>query len=118
MTTPEKDPLDVFFEASKAAQPEASDALMARIMADAVALQPEPVVVSSPTPVGLWGRISDAMGGWPSMAGLATAAAAGLWIGIDTPTLADGVMSLYFETETEAAFLNVDTVWTTVLEDI
>lgn len=120
MTSPDKDPLDAFFEAAQADPPKVNDALMARIMVNAQQLQPVVPVLDGPKPetFGLWTRIKDGMGGWPSMAGLATAAVAGLWIGIDTPTLADGVMSLYFDTGLDSDFVEDDVAWATVFEEL
>lgn len=79
--------LDALFEAGRAARPEPSPALMERLRADALAEQPRPGL----QPRAAWpagGRLArwlDAIGGWPGMAGLVAASAAGLWIGVADP---------------------------------
>lgn len=96
MTKPDEDQLmlDTFFAAGRAAAPEPSDALMARIMADAAAVQ---AAAATPAPAettrgrdrfGLLGAFMAALGGWPAMAGLASAAVAGIWIGAAQPDVA------------------------------
>jgi hypothetical protein len=78
--------LDDFFNAARAGRNDApaSDVLMARVLADADAHQPRPVVIRAPV-VGLWGRLLAAIGGGPALAGLSTAALAGVWIGFAQP---------------------------------
>lgn len=80
--TPQNDPLEVFFDAARGATPQPSDALMARVLADAEAMQPksEPL----PRPVRRQGWLA-ALGGWPALAGLATATVAGITIGVADP---------------------------------
>lgn len=63
---------------------------MARVLADAEAMQPQPAaIVAEPAPRrGMLAGIVAALGGWPSIGGLATATVAGLWIGFSaTPTV-------------------------------
>lgn len=90
------DDLELFFEAGRADAPVPSQELMARIMADAEANMPPaaPVVQAAPK-AGLFAGLLAAIGGWPAMAGLATATVAGIWIGYAQPTsltvLAGGV---------------------------
>lgn len=66
------------------------DGLLDRIVQDAAEVQPsfEPV---TPDGSGIWSRISDAIGGWPSLGGLATAAIAGLYVGFANPTVLETV---------------------------
>ena len=78
-----EDPLERFFEAGRAAGPEASDAFLARIEADAVAVLETRVPRAAPSG-GLSGILA-ALGGWRAGAGLATAALAGLAIGVVLP---------------------------------
>lgn len=78
-----------FFAAARSAAPAPSDALMARILADAEAAMPrgaEAPVRSGPEPRrwGGGGGLLDwfgAFGGWGGVGGLATATLAGLWFG-------------------------------------
>lgn len=76
--------LEALFEAGRDAAPVPSQALMARIMADA-----EAEIASrtrAPAPArGLLARILEGLGGWPAMAGLATATVAGVWLGFAAP---------------------------------
>ena len=79
------DDLDAFFAAARREVPAPSEALMARVLVDALAAQPAPrAAVRTPRP-GLWTQLREAMGGWPAMGGLATAGVVGLWIGISPP---------------------------------
>ncbi|MCB2115096.1 MAG: dihydroorotate dehydrogenase [Rhodobacteraceae bacterium] len=74
--------LEGLFRAARALSPAPSGALMARVLADAEAARPRPA--PDPTPVSgvaapSW--IAQLLGGWRGLGGLATAGAAGLWIG-------------------------------------
>lgn len=96
----EPDPLDRDFRALKArAAPSdpPSDALMARVMADADAVQ-EAFMAPPPEPAPSFGvRFVTLIGGWPSLAGLATAGVAGVWIGLTQPdALVEGSQALLF----------------------
>ncbi|MBE0452516.1 MAG: hypothetical protein IBX58_02420 [Roseovarius sp.] len=71
--------LELFFEAARAHPPEPSAALMAAVLRAAETGQP------APRREPLLARLRDAFGGWPALAGLATAAAAGVWIGTALP---------------------------------
>ena len=78
------DALEEMFRAARAEAPEPSDSLMARIMADAeaeIAARAEAAhPVRTPRP-GLWAALVAAIGGWPALASMATAAVAGVWLG-------------------------------------
>jgi|GEM_PF-698210 len=97
MTNPEADGtgIDGLLGAARAAPPEPSDALIARILADAAREaprpRPRPAVVPAAAPdhppagrggllAGLAGVFSG-LGGWGGAGALATATLAGLWIG-------------------------------------
>ena len=83
--------------AKDAAQAPSGD-LMARVLADAEVMQPTPAAfVPEPAPRrGRLAGIVSALGGWPSLGGLAAATVAGLWIGFSaTPVmLPDGLAGL------------------------
>ena len=90
------DPLEAAFAAARAAAAApAPAALLARIEADARAeLRPEP----APVPVrprsaarGRWHDLMQALGGWPGIGGLATASAAGVWLGLAAPAALDAL---------------------------
>lgn len=91
--------LDGFFEAGRADAPVPSSDLLARIMADAEgeAVAREQVRPVSRSRRGLLAALAAVIGGWPALAGMATAAAAGVWIGAAQPealtVLTGGVLS-------------------------
>lgn len=77
------DALEALFRAARAEAPAPGTDLMARIMADADA---EIAAVETGFPAGgrrsgLWEAIVGAIGGWPALASMATAAVAGVWLG-------------------------------------
>lgn len=82
--------LDALFAAARAAEPRLPDALMARVLADAAAMQPRtnalPGQASRPTPrLGLLAGLIDLFGGRGALAGMAAAGLAGGWIGFAQP---------------------------------
>lgn len=92
--------LEAFFVAARDEVPKPSDALMARIMADAdgeiatrAAATARPVRRARP---GLIASVIGALGGWPAVAGMVTATLAGVWFGFAAPeevnTLAGGLL--------------------------
>jgi hypothetical protein len=98
------DDLEAFFGAARRVAPVPSDALMGRVLNDALAAQdaqsapifaPEQILQSLPQQrsarPGLWAQLREALGGWPAFGGLAMAGATGLAIGIAAP---GGVMDL------------------------
>ena len=84
----DQDPMDVLFAAARANPPVPDQAFMARVTADALAAQPAPRALprqaKSPR-VGLWRRWTAALGGALSVAGIGSAAMAGLVIGYVQP---------------------------------
>ncbi len=91
--------LDGLFATLRARPPEPKAALVARMEADALAVQAEAAPRRAPVaaPVrerGLVARWADALGGALGLAGLATAALAGLWIGVVQPSPVSGVTGL------------------------
>lgn len=82
--------LELWFAAARADAPVPSDALLARVLADAEALRPHRPAERQPT--GGWAEVWRTLGGWPTAAGLAAAGVAGLWIGTAPPdALAPGL---------------------------
>lgn len=69
-------------DVSRAPVPNASDALMARVLSDAEALLPPPGGLAVPVDVPLWRQFVGGLGGWRAMGGLAVAGVAGLAIGL------------------------------------
>lgn len=84
--TPDGSGIELYFQAARAAPEAASPALMARILADAEAVQAATRRTPAPRRAGLGEHLYRLLGGWPAMAGLATAAVAGLWLGTSLPT--------------------------------
>ncbi len=86
MTNQNDEILEDLFAQAREQDPHPSDALLARVLADADDVQAgmQPALIA--TPNGLWGRILDALGGWPAVSGLAAATVAGVWIGVAPPS--------------------------------
>lgn len=93
--------LEALFSAAASDAAEPSEALMRRVLADADGVAdswtaPAPVQAQPARP-GLMARILSGVGGWPGLAGLATAGVAGLAIGIASPgtltTLSSGLVA-------------------------
>ena len=95
----DRDPMEALFADARAAPSLPSDDFMARLLAQAEAAQPTaaglaPVAPQPRARLGLWSRLVALLGGTAAVAGLGTAAMAGLVIGYVQPdpllTLADG----------------------------
>lgn len=90
--------LDEVFAAGRADAPVPSADLLARIMADADGVAEGREALTEPRRKRRsWiAGIAAVVGGWPALAGMATAAAAGVWIGAAQPeavtTLTGGVL--------------------------
>lgn len=90
------DDLDALFATARSADVQPSDALMARVMADAVAMQPKavPMVRAVPPETGFWAGLAALFGGGGVLAGLGSVAMAGFFVGFVQPesvmALADG----------------------------
>lgn len=68
--------LEAAFDAARATPPEMPDTLMARIVADGEAYQPQ---------LPLWRRLLAALGGPAGVGGLVTATVVGFWLGVSPP---------------------------------
>ena len=84
--------LEAYFAAGrargKAQEPEPSGDLFARIMADAdatLAARTAPAATRTRPRRGMILALAAAIGGWPAFASMATAAVAGVWIGVSAP---------------------------------
>lgn len=78
MTRSDEDMLENLLQDARARPQPVPQALMDRILADAMAMQPEPA------PRG-WRGLWQAIGGAPAFGGLVTATAVGFWIGVAAP---------------------------------
>lgn len=82
------DGLEGYFAAARAVAPEPSPDFLARILADAEgeAARRDPEASgrrpSAEPRQGLWALLRAGLGGWRGLGGMATAAVAGLWIGV------------------------------------
>jgi len=82
------DGMDDLFALARQRPAEPSEALMRRVLEDGLALQPPPRPLIAPTPPasrGLWRALADLFGGVAPLAGIGTAAAAGLVLGFVQP---------------------------------
>lgn len=83
--------LDMLFKQARNAPPEPSTDFLARVLSDAEAMQPAAAgIMSAPVKprsgvAAFFAGLGNAIGGWPAVAGLATAAVTGLYIGISPP---------------------------------
>ncbi|MFP5479961.1 MAG: dihydroorotate dehydrogenase [Alphaproteobacteria bacterium] len=101
------DDLDDLFAAARADRPQPSEALLQRVLADALAQQPCP----APTPVhrsGLLARLSAAFGGGPALAGVCSAAVVGLVLGYLNPMTYDYLTGGLTGAETVDLFPSTD----------
>lgn len=104
------DDLEQMFATARKAPPEPSPDFLARVLSDAQALQsaaaPLAVHPERKGVLAMLGAAVGAIGGWPAMAGLASAAVTGLWIGINPPNVLSTPISAAFG---EAALLGEST---------
>jgi hypothetical protein len=106
MTDPNDKMLDDLFAEARGVASEPSDALTARVLADAAeARAPSPISVPQPN---LWSRFMDAIGGWPAVSGLAAATVAGIWIGVAPPTSVQDVTSTLIGDEVSVSLFSTD----------
>jgi hypothetical protein len=86
MTRPNDEFLDDLFARAHKTEATPQDDLVARVLADADAVQAGfRVSPATAAPAGLWVRMLDVLGGWPAVSGLAAATVAGVWIGVAPP---------------------------------
>ncbi len=88
------DDLDDLFAAARKAAPVPPADLVARVLEDARQAQPRPVAAMRAAPSrsgGLWGALAGLFGGGGVLAGMGTAAVAGLFMGFAMP---DQVLAL------------------------
>jgi len=107
MTNPNDDMLDDMFAQASAKSPAPSDDLMARVLADAAAVQPGQSPIADKRP-SLWSRISDAIGGWPAVSGLAAATVAGVWVGIAPPAQVEDLTATFIGDEISINLFSTD----------
>lgn len=74
--------LDRLFAEARSDLPEPSAALLARVLTDAEALQPDTGLSGVRKGAGIGALILSLFGGWGGIGGLATAAVTGIWLGV------------------------------------
>jgi hypothetical protein len=92
MTVMQDDDLDKLLAVAARTAPQPSDALMQRVLDDALAHQPQAPALrpaAPPVRVGLLTRLIGAIGGGPALAGLGTAAVFGIVLGYLSPSTLD-----------------------------
>jgi hypothetical protein len=109
MTNPNDDMLDDLFAQARGTSPVPSDALMARVIADADAIQPRAVAAPVARP-GLMMRMLDAIGGWPAVSGLAMATVAGIWVGVAPPASVQDVTAAMMGDEVSINLFTTDLI--------
>lgn len=110
--------LDDLFAAGRVAAPEPSPEFLAQILSDAEEVQagfaPPRVVRAKP---GVFASILASIGGWPSVAGLATATVAGVWIGFSSPEAVDDLASGYLGISEEIELTDLMPSFDTFLQE-
>ncbi len=107
MTMTDQD-LDALFATARAAPVAPSDALLARIVADADAIAAGRTMPARPA-LGFWTMLRVAIGGWPALGGMAAATLAGVWIGFAPPSAVATLATTFWgETTTISLFSSDD----------
>ncbi len=89
--------LDALFASARKADLEPSPDFMARLFDDIDLVAAEAPPAEEPAVRGgLFASIWDAVGGWIGASGLAAATAAGVWVGVVSPSSLDNVTSAFF----------------------
>ena len=94
------DDLDALFATARGADVQPTKALMARVMADAVALQPKPLplVRAAARETGFWAGLSALFGGGGVLAGLGSVAMTGFYLGLVQPAPLLALSDAYLST--------------------
>jgi hypothetical protein len=98
MTRMREDDLDRLLATAAARPPEASARLLDRVLADALALQRQPGAAARPARQGVFARLAAAFGGAPMLAGVCSAALAGVALGYLNPATLDLLTGAEVET--------------------
>lgn len=92
--------LNKLFEQANAEPPQPSSDFLARVLSDGEAMQPALQGLSIPPKRGFaaalrsgFAQFGDMIGGWPALAGLSSAAIAGVWIGLSQPDMLSDPLS-------------------------
>jgi len=107
MTDPNDDMLDDLFAEARKVAPEPSDALVARVLADAASAQR---AAAAPKPT-LVDRLLDMIGGWPAAGGMVAATLGGLWIGVAPPPSVEDFTATILGEQVAVGILGSDTAF-------
>jgi hypothetical protein len=109
MTDMQDKDLDGLFALAARDRPSPSPALIDRVLADALAAQPQPLGLAPvPAHSGLLARFAAAFGGGPMLAGVFSAAVAGVAMGYLNPASMDMLTGGLTGTETLELFPSAD----------
>lgn len=111
MTDMQDKDLDRLLARAAGDRPTPSDALMDRVLADALALQPQPAGLApahAAVRPGLLARLAAMFGGAPMLAGVCSAAVAGVAIGYLNPASMDTLTGGLMAAETLDLFPSAD----------
>ncbi|PJI85030.1 hypothetical protein BC777_3026 [Yoonia maricola] len=108
MMNPHDDMLDDLFAMARGEKPVPGDDLVARVLADADAIQPGVVTAATTSQKGLWPRLLEAVGGWPAISGLAAATVAGIWVGIAPPSSVEDMTASWIGDEVHVSLFSAD----------
>lgn len=106
MTDPKSNDLDDFFAAARTSELAPSGDLMARVLADAAAMQPEAAGIATAPKQSAWAGFMDMIGGWPALSGVAAAGVAGIWLGVSPPMSLEQLTSDMLGTSTSVSLLS------------
>ena len=94
--------------------------LSQRILADADRVQAGfgsvPAAQAAARP-GFWSQVMSALGGWPAMGGLATACAAGIWIGLASPSFLPVLDGFVAQDSPDIDLIDIDGLAMALLEE-
>jgi hypothetical protein len=107
----------MFAQARQGAEP-MPKGLAQRIIADAGQVQAAIAKVGAPLKrPGAWRQFLSLVGGWPALGGLATACAAGIWIGMAPPSFLPDPAQLVGGTGSEIDLIDIDNLFAALSEE-
>jgi len=100
--------LETHFAAARCANTVLPAGLTARMLADADRVQSDRLLggQGALAGAGRWRQLLALLGGWPAMGGLATACAAGVWIGVSPPDFLPDPVGLMAEQNSSVNLLD------------
>ncbi|MCF6231811.1 MAG: hypothetical protein L3J36_01725 [Rhodobacteraceae bacterium] len=106
---------------ANARAPEMPGGLSARMYADAdlvqAGFQATEVKAKSNVPPGIWAQLLHLLGGWPTLGGLVTAGAVGVWIGFAPPSFLPDPVQLVMGQGLELDLMGMGALADAVSED-